>query len=273
TELEHIERSLLLEAIFLRSGYDFRSYAEASIRRRISQFLSMSGLDSIAQMIPPALHDDAFLARLIHYFSICVTEMFRDPFVYEAIRTAIIPHLRTYPHIKIWHAGCATGEEVYSMAIMLQEEGLLDRTTLYATDLNSTLLATAKAGIYPIDDIREATRNYIASGGKHPFSDYYHCKYDAATMDSSLRQRITFANHNLVTDGVFGEMHLIFCRNVLIYFNHDLQNKVLKLFTGSLIHRGFLCLGTKETLEFTGVKSFYETVDPKAKLYRKVLDS
>lgn len=271
TEIEAIEIDLLLEAVYQRYGYDFRSYARASIERRARQFLSSSRCATISDMIPKVLRDEALLSRLVQYFSISVTEMFRDPFVYAAIRHDVVPLLRTYPFIKIWHAGCATGEEVYSLAIMLKEEGLYDRATIYATDFNDSSLEKAKVGIYPIDAIKEATRNYQMAGGKGSFGDNYHSKYDAAAMDGSLKERITFANHNLTTDNVFGEMHMVFCRNVLIYFNRDLQNRALGLFKESLVHAGFLCLGTKESLDFSEVSGSFEAVDKKAKIYKKKL--
>ena len=268
-EIENIEIELLLEAIHRRYGYDFRSYARASIERRIGQFMSHAGFSRICEIIPQLLDNPDLFSELVQYFSISVTEMFRDPFVYCAIRQDLVPLLRTWHHVKIWHAGCATGQEVYSLAIVLKEEGLYDRTTIYATDFNDSCLETARAGIYRPRDIQEATRNYQKAGGRNSFSRYYHSMYDAVQMDNQLRDRITWANHNLVTDGVFGEMHLVCCRNVLIYFNQDLQNRVLRVFTDSLVNGGFLCLGTKEDLRFTEVSGHYESVDAKAKIYKK----
>lgn len=267
--IELIEADLLLEAVFRRYGYDFRSYARASIERRIRHFLTGSGCTSIAEMIPKVLHDGEFFSRLLRNFSISVTEMFRDPFVYRNVREKVVPLLRTWPHVKIWHAGCATGEEVYSLAIILKEEGLYDRATIYATDFSDAALDQARDGVYPLGKVKEATQNYQQAGGKASFSEYYHAHYDAVAMDSSLKERITFANHNLAVDEVFGEMHLVFCRNVLIYFNPDLQNRALRLFTESLVHGGFLCLGTKENLQFTEVSKRYEVLDNKAKIYQK----
>ncbi|MBN2232105.1 MAG: protein-glutamate O-methyltransferase CheR [Deltaproteobacteria bacterium] len=268
-KIEIIEIDLLLEAVFRRYGYDFRSYARASMERRIRQFLSVTECSSVAELIPRVLHDEDFFSRLVRYFSISVTEMYRDPLVYRAIREKVVPLLRTWPHVKIWHAGCATGEEVYSLAILLKEEGIYQRATIYATDLNDKVLAQAREGVYSLDRIREATQNYQQAGGRASFSEYYHSRYDAAALDSSLRERITFANHNLAVDGAFGEMHLVFCRNVLIYFNRELQNRALGLFTESLVHGGFLCLGTKEDLRFSAVNDLYEVVDGKAKIYKK----
>lgn len=269
-ETEHIEVELLLEAVFQRYGYDFRSYARASIERRTKQFLTTSGCASISEMIPKVLHDREFFSRLAQAFSISVTEMFRDPFFYAALREKVVPLLKTWPHVKIWHAGCATGEEVYSLAIVLKETGLLERATIYATDFNDAALGKAKEGIYELEKLRQATENYQQSGGKESFSDYYHARYDAATMDGALKERITFSNHNLASDNVFGDMHLVFCRNVLIYFNRELQNRALRLFTKSLVHGGFLCLGSKEDLQFTEAYADYARVDDKARIYKKM---
>jgi chemotaxis protein methyltransferase CheR len=269
--IESIEVDLLLEAIYRAFGYDFRSYARASIERRTRLLLSTSGCCTVSEMIGKVLRDKEFFNSLVHHFSICVTEMFRDPFVYRTIRSAVVPVLRTWPHVKVWHAGCATGEEVYSLAIVLKEEGLYDRTTIFATDFNDASLRQAKTGIYAISKLQNATRNYQKAGGKDSFTQYYHARYDAAALDGSLRERITFANHNLVADNVFGEMHLIFCRNVLIYFNCELQNRVLQLFTESLAHGGFLCLGAREELQFSQVSKLYEAVDRKAKIYKKMM--
>ncbi len=267
--VEAIEIDLLLEAVYRRYGYDFRSYSRASIERRIRHFLSTSGCGSISDLIPRVLYDDSFFSRLVRYFSIPVTEMFRDPQVFQILREKVIPVLRTWPHVKIWHAGCATGEEVYSLAILLREEGLYDRATIYATDFNDEALDQARAGIYPAERLKDATRNYQKSGGRRSFSEYYHAHYDAAAMEASLKERVVFSSHNLASDSVFGDMHLVFCRNVMIYFNRDLQNRALGLFTESLVHGGFLCLGTKETLKFSAVFRMFEEVDEKARIYKK----
>lgn len=267
---ENIEIDLLLEAICRRWGYDFRSYARASVERRVRQFLAGSGHSRISDMIGDVLGDEAFASRLIQYFSVTVTELFRDPFVFKAVRDQVVPLLRTWPHVKVWCAGCATGEEVYSLAILLKEEGLLEKATIYATDFNDASLERAGQGVYDADRIRDATRNYQQAGGSGSFSEYYHARYDAATLDASLRKRITFANHNLVTDGAFGEMHLVFCRNVLIYFDRELQNRALRLFAESLVHGGFLCLGTGEDLQFSEIHDEFEVVERKARIYKKV---
>jgi len=269
TAVEPIEIDLLLEAVFRRYGYDFRSYARASIERRIRQFQALNSIATIADLIPGVLHDEALFSELARTISVSVTEMFRDPFVYRTLREKVLPLLRTYPYFKVWHAGCATGEEVYSLAILLREEGLLDRATIYATDFNESALARAREGIYPLDRIQEYTRNYQQAGGTGTLSDHYHARYGSAVLDRKLRKRITFAAHNLATDSAFGEIHLVFCRNVFIYFNNELQDHVARLFLESLIHGGFLCLGTRESLRFTTVYSAFEELDSRAKLYKK----
>ena len=269
TDIENIEVELLLEALFQRYGYDFRSYARASIDRRIRQFLATKDLARISDLIPLCVHDEGLFSELAQSFSISVTEMFRDPSVYRAVREKVVPILQTFPFAKVWHAGCSTGEEVYSLAIVLFEAGLSDRVTIFGTDFNDDALERARSGIYRADRIKDFTRNYHEAGGKRSFSEYYHASYGAATMDASLRDNLTFANHNLSVDHVFGEMHLIFCRNVMIYFNRDLQNRVLRLFTESLARGGFLCLGTKESLQFSDVADEYDEVDRRARIYKK----
>ena len=268
-EIEQVEIDLLLEAVFRRWGYDFRSYARASIERRVRQFLSGAGCASVSEMIPRVIHDEEFFTKLARYFSISVTELFRDPSVYRAVREQVVPLLRTWPHIKVWCAGCATGEEVYSLAIVLKEEGVYDRATIYATDFNDEALDHAREGVYEMGKLRDATRNYQQTGGKASFSEYYHARYDAAAMDAALKERIVFSTHNLASDAAFGEMHLVFCRNVLIYFNRELQDRALGLFTESLVHGGFLCLGTKEDIQFTNASGRYEVVDDKSRIYKK----
>jgi chemotaxis protein methyltransferase CheR len=268
-EIENIEITLLLEAMHACYGYDFRNYARASVKRRLRNFLAQTEYEHISECIPRLLYDEAFFSDLVYMFSIPVTEMFRDPGFFLAFKTQVIPYLKTYPHIKIWHAGCASGEEVYSLAIMLQEEGLETRTTIYATDFNETALEKAKNGIYPREHLQKFRSNYLNAGGKRNLSDYYHVQYESAMMDASLRERITFANHNLVTDAVFSEVHTILCRNVLIYFDRTLQNRVLHLFNDSLIEKGFLCLGSKESLQFSTVADKFDCLDQKESIYRK----
>ncbi len=266
----NIEIKLLLEAIFLKYGYDFRNYGQAHVKRRVMHRKTISGLDSISQITQKVLYDEDFFNLLLLDLSINVTEMFRDPGFYKSLREKVIPNLKTYPFLKIWHAGCATGEEVYSMAILLKEEGLYNKVQLYATDFNQVVLKKAKEGIYPIDLIKDYTGNYQKSGGKNSFADYYSAKYDSVLIDPSLKQNIVFADHNLVLDGVFGEMHMVICRNVLIYFNRTLQDRVIKLFLDSLVRGGYLCLGSKETLRFTTYFDNFSEVDKNEKIYKKL---
>lgn len=266
---EDIEIKLLLEGIFLKYGHDFRNYSKAHIKRRILRRLSISGLNSISEILYKVLYDRNFFEQLLMDFSINVTEMFRDPFFYKALRKEVIPILNTYPFIKVWHAGCATGEEVYSMAILLKEEGLYERCKIYATDFNEKVLEKAKDGIYPIASIKEYTRNYQQAGGLSTFSDYYVSKYDSVIMNKELKEKIIFADHNLVTDGVFGEMHIIICRNVLIYFDRELQNNVLNLFYESLCHGGILCLGSKESIKFSSCDNKLKPIDLQERIFQK----
>lgn len=271
-EIEAIEIDLLLEAIYRRYGYDFRNYARASMERRIQHGMERLGCQQVSELTRRILYEPAFFQELIASFSITVTEMFRDPEVYAFLRRQVVPYLATYPFIKVWHAGCATGEEVYSLAIMLAEEGILERTTIYATDFNETALQTAREGIYPIDRLKGYGENYQKSGGRQTLANYYHAEYDSVIMDKGLKKNITFARHNLVSDQVFGEMNLIVCRNVLIYFNRRLQEQVLTLFDDSLVGNGFLCLGSKESLRFSSLVGKYKELDPHLKVYRKRRD-
>ncbi|MFV7235710.1 CheR family methyltransferase [Flavobacterium sp. ZB4R12] len=264
-----LEISLLLEAIYRKYGYDFREYSQAHIRRRIMNRMAISGFEDVSQMQSKVLNDEPFASELLQDLSITVTEMFRDPAFYRSLREKVIPILKTYPFIKIWHAGCATGEEAYSMAILLQEEGLYDRTTIYATDFNQMALNRAKEGIFSNKMIKEYTLNYQLSGGKESFSSYYTSNYDNVIMNQSLKKNIVWANHNLVTDSVFAEVHLILCRNVLIYFDKNLQNKVQTLFYNSLINGGVLCLGSKESLRFTDLHEEYIELDTKQRIFKK----
>jgi len=265
-----IEVDCLLVAITERYGYDFRNYARASLKRRVQNFLVLSDCNHVSELIPKVLHDKAYFSEFLSNMSVTVTEMFRDPIIFKSIRKDIIPKLKTYSRINIWHAGCATGEEVYSMAILLEEEGLLDRARIYATDFNAKSLATAKEGIYPAESIQLYTKNYLKAGGKTSFSDYYQANYESAKMKDFLRNKITFASHNLISDQVFAEMNLILCRNVLIYFDKELQDRVLELFSDSLVPRGFLVLGDKEAIKFSVVKDNFEAVNERQKTYRKV---
>lgn len=268
-ETSDLEISLLLEAIYRKYGYDFRQYSQAHIRRRIISRMVMSRFEDISEMQSKVLNDESFAATLLQDLSITVTEMFRDQSFYKSLRENVIPILKTYPFIKIWHAGCATGQEAYSMAIILQEEGLYDRTTIYATDFNQNALNHAKEGIYSTSLIKEYTTNYQLSGGKESFSNYYTSNYDNVIMNQSLKKNIVWANHNLVTDSVFAEVNLILCRNVLIYFERELQNKVQTLFYNSLINGGILCLGSKESLRFSDVYEKYTEWDTKQRIFKK----
>jgi chemotaxis protein methyltransferase CheR len=269
TEIEDIELDLLLEAIFKRYGYDFRDYSRASMERRVKHAKMKMGCAEISDLTRMVLHEPDLFQEVLADFSITVTEMFRDPDVYKVIREKIVPYLATYPFIKVWHAGCATGEEVYSLAILLHEEDLLKRTTIYATDFNENALEVAREGIYPLEKIKEFTANYKQSGGEESFSKYFMARYESVIMDKFLKKNITFARHNLVTDHVFGEMHLILCRNVIIYFNRTLQDRVFKLFDDSLAHNAFLCLGGKESMKFSKSVERFEEFDKKMKIYRK----
>ncbi len=266
---ENIELQLLLQAIHLKYGYDFRDYAKASIKRRVLHRLKSSQLPNISALQHSILNDVRCFEQLLLDLSINVTEMFRDPSFYQALRETVIPLLREFPFLKIWHAGCATGEEVYSMAILLKEEGLYSRAQLYATDMNEVVLKQAKDGIFPISRLKQYTENYQKSGGREAFSDYYSAHYEHAVMDKSLKENILFSDHNLATDGVFGEMHLIMCRNVLIYFNRELQNRALGLFADSLCEGGVLCLGSKESIRFSDYSRQFEDIAREEKIYLK----
>lgn len=268
-ELETLEIELLIDAIFRRYGYDFRHYARASLSRRLSLFLSKSGYKSPSEIIPRILHERAFFESMIRSVSVTVTEMFRDPFVYKTIRKKVVDYLKTYPFIRIWHAGCSTGEEVYSMAILLHEEGLYDRCQIYATDFNDDALETARKGIYPVSQIKQYTVNYQKANGKGSFSNYYYSQYESAIMDGKLRDNILFANHNLSSDSVFAEMQLIMCRNVLIYFDQELQDRALGLFYDSLIYNGLLCLGTKESIKCSQFSNRFIDFSMGEKIYQK----
>ena len=269
-ENEKIEIELLIQAIYLKYGYDFRDYSKASRRRRILDRLSKSGLSTISEMQHKLLHDPVFFEKLLLDLTVNVSEMFRDPSFFKAVRKTVVPELKKLPFVKVWHAGCSTGEEVYSMAILLREEGIFNALTIYATDVNEAVLAEAKKGVFPIDKMKDYTRNYNMAGGPASFADYYTARYDHTIVDRGLRKNIVFSDHNLVTDGVFGEMDLIICRNVLIYFNRDLQDRVFGLFADSLRVGGFLCLGSKETMMFSKHAKHFESVVKKEKIYRRV---
>jgi len=269
-DLERIEIELLLEGIFRHYGFDFRSYAYASIRRRLWKRIEEDGLASISGLQERVLHEPEMMEKLLLDLSINVTAMFRDPGFYVTFRKHVVPLLRTYPFIRVWHAGCSTGEEVYSMAILLREEGLYDRARIYATDINEVVLQRAKAGIFPLERMQEYTDNYIKAGGTRSFSEYYIAKYGGALFDQSLTKNVVFSQHNLVTDRSFSEFNVILCRNVLIYFDKTLQSKVHGLFYDSLAMFGVLVLGSKETLRFMTHEESYEQMAPPEKIFRKV---
>ncbi|MCF6777209.1 protein-glutamate O-methyltransferase CheR [Thiotrichales bacterium 19X7-9] len=270
-ELENIQIDLLLEAITRRYDYNFKDYAKASLKRRLEEFINKHQLASYYQLIEYVLEDQSIFEQLLNYLSVTVTSMFRDPIFFDHLREKVIPIFRTYPSIKIWHAGCATGEEVYSLAILLYEEGLLDRCRIYATDINMQSLQYAKEGIYPVNKIKEFTQNYNQSSGKNKFSDYYHVKYDSAVMEQILKEHMIFSQHNLACDGPFGSFNLVLCRNVLIYFNQPLQNKVLQLINNSLDFYSIFCLGMKETLSCSEIENQYQLLERKTKIYQKVV--
>jgi chemotaxis protein methyltransferase CheR len=267
--IEDIEIRLLLEALNQRYHYDFRHYAQASVRRRLRQARQQLGFANFSAMQEALLHDDAMLPRLLGYLTVQVSEMFRDPSYFRAIREKVVPHLRTYPSLKIWIAGCSGGEELYSYAILFREEGLEDRTLFYATDISQDALETAGRGIYALDRIATFTENHRASGGKSSLSDYYTTAYGAAAFDKSLRERVVLSDHSLVTDAVFGEMHLISCRNVMIYFDRVLQDRAVGLFRDSLVRSGFLGLGSKESIRFSAHADAFGDFVREEKIYQR----
>ncbi|MBO2945537.1 protein-glutamate O-methyltransferase CheR [Paenibacillus sp. F411] len=270
TELEQIEMELLLNGIHQFYGYDFRNYAVPSLRRRIWHHVYAEGLTTISALQNKVLHERDCFERLIFSLSIPVTEMFRDPQAFLTFRQKVIPLLRTYPYIRIWHAGCSTGEEVYSMAIMLHEEGLYDKARIYATDMNSRSLQQAKEGVFDIKKMKQYTKNYLEAGGTRSFSEYYTAKYNSVIFHPFLKKNMIFAEHNLATDRSFNEFNVIFCRNVMIYFNDELRDHVHGLFHESLSHFGILVLGAKESIHFTSFSEAYEALDRSEKIYRKI---
>jgi chemotaxis protein methyltransferase CheR len=269
-ELEDIEIRLLLEGIFQQYGWDLRDYAPASLKRRILKCVGEEKLKTVSALQDKVLHEAAAMRRLLDTISVDVTSMFRDPGFYLVFRQKVVPLLRGYSFVRIWHAGCATGEEVYSMAILLHEEGLSDKTRIYATDMNESLLEKSQEGIFPLGAMKEYTDNYIRAGGTGSFSDYYTAKYENVKFRPALTKNVVWARHNLATDASFNEFHVIVCRNVMIYFNESLQKRVHDLLYESLITGGVLGLGSKESITFTSHEKDYETLDERAKLYRKI---
>jgi chemotaxis protein methyltransferase CheR len=269
-ELEIIEIDLLLEAIYRHYGYDFREYAYASLKRRIHTFVRSEKLSSVSGLQERILHDPGCLGRFLFALSVNVTAVFRDPQFFRSFREKVVPILKTYPFIRIWHAGCSTGEEVYSMAILLEEEGLYDKCRIYATDMDEAVLKQAKEGIFPIESSTQYELNYRNAGGTTKLSDYYTSAYGHGIFRSSLRQNIVFSQHNLAMDRSFNEFNVILCRNVLIYFTKPLQQRVHDLFYESLVNFGILGLGSKETLQFTPHENCYEQLEPGTRLYRRI---
>lgn len=268
-ELMDLEIKLLMEGVYQVYGYDFREYSEASLRRRLIHWLAGSGFATFSLAQSQLLRDHTLFDTMLCGITVNVSDMFRDPAFFKVIREQVVPYLKTYPLVKIWHAGCATGEEAYSMAILLLEEGLEGRFRIYATDINEEVIRKAREGIYPLKEMQHFTRNYQQSGGKGSFSDYYTARYDHAMFSASLREDIVFAAHNLAVDAQFGEMNLILCRNVMIYFKKSLKKRVLGLFDSSLMPGGYLCLGTKESLDDTEISGKYEAITERTKIYRK----
>jgi chemotaxis protein methyltransferase CheR len=269
-ETEALELQLLLEGVYRQYGFDFREYAPASLKRRVWRRVHAEHAGTIAGLLERVLHDPEVMERLLLDLSINVTSMFRDPTFYGAFRKQVVPLLKTYPFTRIWIAGCSTGEEVYSLAILLHEEGIYDRTRIYATDINETVLGRAREGVFPLEKMQEYTENYIRAGGKRSFSEYYLAKYEGALFDRALTENVVWAPHNLVQDRSFNTFNTILCRNVMIYFDRALQTRVHQLFYESLERFGILALGHKESIRFTGIENAYEELDVHERLYRKV---
>jgi chemotaxis protein methyltransferase CheR len=268
-QLQDLEIDLLLRGIARRYGYDFRNYARASLTRRIRQIMEREALSSVSALLERVLHDQLAMARFIEDLSVHTTSMFRDAEVYRALRNEVIPLLRTYPFVRIWHAGCSTGEEVYSLAILLHEEGMYDRCRIYATDISDRVLERARKGIFPLRIIRESTSAYRLAGGQLDFSSYYVADREHAIFRAGLRKQILFSQHNLVSDGTFNEFNLIMCRNVLIYFDQQLRDRAHELFHASLSKFGILALGKKESLRFTRFEAAYQELGPNLRIYRR----
>ncbi len=264
-----IELQLLIDAIFLKYHYDFRGYSPASLRRRLNTAMTRFGCGSLSQLQDKVLHDPLTFPALLDYLTVQVSEMFRDPRYFLSLRENVVPWLRTYPLLKIWVAGCSTGEEVYSLAILLREEGLLERTLIYATDINTHALQKAQAGVYEADRIAGFTENHRKSGAPSSLSDYYTAAYDRAVFDKSLREHIVFSDHSLATDSVFAEVQLVSCRNVLIYFDRALQDRAVGLFHDALCRKGFLGIGSKESLRFSAHTDCFDEVSREDRIFRK----
>jgi chemotaxis protein methyltransferase CheR len=268
-QVEDIELDLLLHAIERQYHYDFRHYSRASIKRRLTQARQHFGLETFSALQDKVLHDRTVLPQMLGYLTVQVSEMFRDPGYFRALREKVVPHLKTYPSVKVWIAGCSAGEELYSMAILFREEGLESRSIFYATDINAAALKKAEAGVYALDRVALFTRNHQESGGKTSLSNYYTAGYDAAVFDKTLRQRTVFSDHSLVSDAVFAEVHLVSCRNVLIYFDRPLQDRAVGLFKDSLVRKGFLGLGSRESLRFSAHATAFAEFAAGERIYQK----
>ncbi|AZA50632.1 protein-glutamate O-methyltransferase CheR [Chryseobacterium carnipullorum] len=255
------EVEYLIKDVYERYGYDFSEYSRASFKRRVNRICLIDRFTSFAELRYTVLNDPEYLKRFVEEITVNVTEMFRDPHFFKALREKILPQLGTYPLIRIWVAGCSTGEEAYSMAILLKEANLYHKSLIYGTDLNPSVLETARSGVFPLQQMKLYSENYILSGGKKDFSDYYTANYDSVQFDKSLKEKLILSTHNLVSDSSFNSFQLIICRNVLIYFDRDLQERVFKLFDNSLENLGYLALGSKETLRFSKLDKNYHQID------------
>jgi chemotaxis protein methyltransferase CheR len=267
-ELENMEVELFVQALQRRHGVDFSQYAPASLKRRVQQLVQQLQCRSISGLIERVMHEPELLPKVLDGLTVPVSDMFRDPAMFRSVREQVLPRLASYPQINIWQAGCAHGQEVYSLAILLEEAGLYDRSQIFATDLSERALHQAEEGIYPVRDAQQWSRNYQAAGGTRSLADYYSARYSLLKIDQRLRRNVTFARHNLVSDGVFCEAHLIFCRNVLIYFSNALQDHVLTLFRDSLVRGGYLCLGLRESLDYASAAHDFTVFEEKMRIYR-----
>ncbi len=268
-----IERQLLVDAIYLKYHYDFRAYAGASMKRRLLAAMTHFGCTTLSRLQDRVMHEPKLFPRLLDFLTVQVSEMFRDPGYFLAMRESVVPLLRTYPSLKVWIAGCSAGEEAYSFAVLLREEGLLDRTLIYATDINPQALKLAEAGVYDVSRMAAFTENHRRSGGRGSLSDHYSAAYGRAVIDKSLRKHMVFSDHSLATDSVFAEVQLVSCRNVLIYFDRALQDRALALFGQSLCRRGFLGIGSKESVRFSSQAAVFDDLVPRERIYRKAADA
>ncbi|GFZ97173.1 CheR family methyltransferase [Dyella caseinilytica] len=267
-ELDNIEVELFTQAMQRRHGYDFSQYAPASLKRRVLQLVEQLETRTISGLIERVMHEPQLLPRMLDGLTVPASDMFRDPSMFRGLREQVLPLLASYPQINIWQAGCAHGQEVYSLAILLEEAGLYERTQIFATDLSERALHQAQEGIYPAREAQQWSRNYQAAGGTHSLADYYSARYNLLKLDQRLRRNVTFAQHNLVSDGVFCEAHLVLCRNVMIYFSNPLQDHVLSLFRNSLVRGGFLCVGMRESLDYATTAATFTPFDERLRIYR-----